>query len=143
MELEGKLWKNQEHWLIEVPSLDLMTQGETKDEALIMMHSLILEFVDFYFKPKTSKKFEVLINNYENNIIGVTSNNKNLLLSLSLRRQREKSNSTVREASKRLGAKSHTSYARYETGLAKISLDLYENLLKAANPAYHCLLRVI
>ena len=36
------------------------------------------------------------------------------MLALSLRRQREKSGSTVREASERLGSKSPNAYAQYE-----------------------------
>ena len=27
MELEGKIWKSKKFWLVEVPSLDIMTQG--------------------------------------------------------------------------------------------------------------------
>ncbi len=76
-------------------------------------------------------------------MIGITSNNNKLLLALSLRRQREKSGSTVREASERLQSKSPNSYAQYEKGKTRISLDQYEKLLYAANPYQHRLLRVI
>ena len=59
---------------------------------------------------------------------------KKILLAISLRRQREKSGSTVREVSKRLGSKSPNAYAQYERGRTGISLDKYEQLLMAANP---------
>ena len=49
MEFEGKVWKSTTFWLVEVPSLDLMTQGETKEEALRMLEELIIELADYYF----------------------------------------------------------------------------------------------
>lgn len=33
MVLAGKIWKHKNHYLIEIPLLDLMTQGRTKTEA--------------------------------------------------------------------------------------------------------------
>jgi hypothetical protein len=34
---EGRIWKEGKHWLVEVPILDLMTQGRTRKEALTMV----------------------------------------------------------------------------------------------------------
>ena len=34
MELEGKIWKSKQFWLVEVPSLDAMTQGRTEKGSL-------------------------------------------------------------------------------------------------------------
>jgi predicted RNase H-like HicB family nuclease len=142
MELEGKIWKNQKHWLVEVSSLNIMTQGETKDEALFMIKDAIMEYIEYYFETDL-EGFELAVNEYKKPVIGITSNNNKLLLALSLRRQREKSGSTVREVSKRLGSKSPNSYAQYEKGKTRISLDQYEKLLQAANPSQHRLLKVI
>jgi transcriptional regulator with XRE-family HTH domain len=80
---------------------------------------------------------------YKNKTIGITSNNNSLVLALSLRRQREKSNSTVRQASARLGSKSPNAYAQYERGKTRISLDQYERLLQAVNPKQNFHLRVV
>ena len=143
MEFEGKVWKSTTFWVVEVPSLDLMTQGETKEEALKMLEELIMELADYYFTKKESKNFNVCINLYKKGVIGVSSSKRRLLLALSLKRQREKSQSTVREAAKRLGSKFPNSYAQYEKGKIRISLEQYEKLLSAANPNYKCLLRVI
>ncbi|MDX8431773.1 MAG: helix-turn-helix transcriptional regulator [Candidatus Algichlamydia australiensis] len=66
-----------------------------------------------------------------------------ILLALSLRRQREKSGETVREASARLGSKSPNAYAQYEKGKTKIPLEKYDLLLKASNPHIHSLLRIV
>ena len=143
MEFEGKVWKSTSTWLVEVPSLDLMTQGETKEEALKMLEELIIELTDYYFTKKEGKDFDVCVNVYKKGVIGVSSLKKRLLLALSLIRQREKSQSTVRETAKRLGSKFPNSYAQYEKGEIRISLEQYEKLLTAANPNYKCLLRVV
>ena len=142
MELEGKIWKNKSHWLVEVSSLNIMTQGETRDEALFMIKDAIMEYVKYYFASDT-EGFKLTVNEYKKSVIGITANNNKLLLALSLRKQREKSGSTVREASERLGSKSPNSYAQYEKGKTRISLDQYEKLLQAANPHQHRLLRVV
>ena len=142
MELEGKIWKNKNHWLVEVSSLDIMTQGETREEALFMIKDAITEYLKYYFECDLNE-FNLTINEYRKSVIGITANNNNILLSLSLRRQREKSGSTIREASERLGSKSPNSYAQYEKGKTSFSLDQYEKLLQAANPGNHRLLRVV
>lgn len=143
MELEGKVWKSGKHWLVEVPSLDVMTQGHTKEDALEMIRDAILLLVKGYFKSEISESFDILVNRYQRNIIGITATDSKILLSLSLRRQRKQSKSTVREASKRLGSKSPNAYGQYEQGKTKIPLEKYELLLQAANPRRHSLLRVV
>jgi predicted RNase H-like HicB family nuclease len=142
MELEGRVWKNKNHWLVEVSSLNIMTQGESRKEALFMIQDAIMEYMKYYFESEI-EGFEIHINDYQRSVIGISSNNNKLLLALSLRKQREKSGSTVREVAERLGSKSPNAYAQYERGKTRISLDQYEKLLQAANPYQHRLLRVV
>jgi len=142
MEFEGRVWKEGKFWLIEVPALDVMTQGMTKKEALHMVQDATTGLVECYFKSQMGKNFSVIANDYGKGMITVTSNDTKLLLALSLRRQREKSQSTVREASERLGSKSPNAYAQYEKGRMNISLDKYEQLLMAANPLERRHLRI-
>ena len=142
MELEGKVWKSKDHWLVKVSSLEIMTQGETREEALFMIKDAIMEYMVYYFENEI-EVFELVINDYKKSLFGITSNNNKLLLALSLRKQREKSGSTVREVSKRLGSISPNYYAQYEKGKTRISLDQYEKLLQAANPEQPRLLRVV
>lgn len=141
MELEGRIWKNKNHWLVEVPSLNIITQGETREEALFMIKDAIAEYVQYYFESE-SEGFELAVNEHKKSVIGITANNNRLLLALSLRKQREKSGSTVREVSERLGSKSPNYYAQYERGKTNISLDQYEKLLHAANPSQSRTLRI-
>ncbi len=142
MEMEGKIWKDGRFWLVEIPALDAMTQGRTRTEALAMAQDLVLEMARDYFKNETGKDFAVTIIDYKKNLMGLTASDNKLLLALSLRRQREKSGSTVREASERLGSKSPNAYAQYERGKTSISLDKYEELLMAANPSKRLRLRI-
>ncbi|HXF29093.1 MAG TPA: type II toxin-antitoxin system HicB family antitoxin [Chlamydiales bacterium] len=143
MELEGKISKDGRFWLVEVPSLDVMTQGKTRKDALMMIKDAILELIQSYFPETLLDDFELIVNDYKNDVFGVTTNNNKILLSLSLIRQRSKSGSTIRDASKRLGSDSPNAYAVYEKGKTNISLDKYEKLLQAANPHQHSLLRLV
>ena len=142
MEMEGKIWKDGKFWLVEIPALDAMTQGVTRKEALSMVEDLVIGMAQSYFKDEIGKDFAVMVIDYKKDVIGVTANDNKLLLALSLRRQREKSGSTVREASERLGSKSPNAYAQYEKGKIGISLDKYEQLLMAANPFERRRLRI-
>ena len=143
MEMEGKIWKDGKFWLVEVPALDAMTQGKTRKETLAMVEDLIFEMAKSYFEDEIDKDFYITVIDYKKNIVGITASNNKLFLALSLRRQREKSGSTVREASERLGSKSPNAYAQYERGKTSISVDKYEELLIAANPSERLRLRIV
>ncbi len=107
-----------------------------------MVEDLVLEMTKNYFEGEIGKDFTVTVIDYKKDMIGVTANDNRLFLALSLRRQREKSGSTVREASERLGSKSPNAYAQYERGKTSISVDKYEELLTAANPFEKLRLRI-
>jgi predicted RNase H-like HicB family nuclease len=143
MEFEGKVWKDGKFWLIEVPALNVLTQGTTKKEAFELVQDNILGFIECYFENDIAKDFTLTVHEHKSGVIGITGSNTKPLLALSLRRQREKSGSTIREASKRLGSKSPNAYAQYEKGTINISLDKYESLLTAANPFEKRYLRMI
>ncbi len=46
MRLEGRLWKDDQHWLIEVPALSALTQGRSREEAYEMIADLIENLAD-------------------------------------------------------------------------------------------------
>lgn len=143
MELEGKIWRDGKFWLVEVPSLDIMTQGKTRKEAFMMIKDAVMTCASCNFDEKLLKKFELRVVEYDQDIIGITTNDNKLLLALSLIRQRAKSGSTIRDASKRLGSTSPNAYGVYEKGKINISLDKFEKLLYAANPKMHSHLRLV
>ena len=74
------------------------------------------------------------MNLYEEGVIGIGASDAKLLFALGLKRQREKSSSTIRDVSERLNSKSPNAYARYERAQVRPSLDKYAQLMHAANP---------
>jgi predicted RNase H-like HicB family nuclease len=142
MELVGKIWKEGKFWLVEVPVIDVSTQGHTRKEALMMIEDAIIELFKSYFKTDEVRDLKLEILDYNKNEIGIKTSNSNLMLSFSLIRQREISKSTVREVAERLGSKSPNSYAQYERGKMRITLDQYERLLAAVNPQRPPILRI-
>ena len=46
MRYEGKVWKDGEHWLIEVSALEVMTQGYSFEEAGLMIKDAIESLIN-------------------------------------------------------------------------------------------------
>jgi len=142
MEIEGRIWKEGKWWFVEISSLDVMTQSRTRKEVLLMVEDLIFEMIKSYF-PGEEKGLKVTVTDGRKHTISMTTNNTKVLMALSLKRQREQSGSTVKEAAERLGSRSPNSYAQYERGMTNISIEKFEQLLIAANPSDHRRLRLI
>lgn len=134
MELEGKVWKDGSWWLIEIPFLDVMTQGRSRKDALNMIKDAVMELLRDSYEDLLDKRFKLHVSLYEDGVFGMGASDDKLLFALGLRRQRLRSGSTVREVSKRLKSKSPNAYARYELALVRPSLEKYAELLHAANP---------
>jgi transcriptional regulator with XRE-family HTH domain len=64
----------------------------------------------------------------------VGANDQAALGALLLRRQRVKRGLTLEEVARRLGAKSHNTYARYEQGRSVPTIDRFTRLLAAVSP---------
>ena len=143
MEFEGKVWKEGKIWLVEVPSLDLMTQGKSRKNALEMIREATIGLLECYFEGEIEENYDVIVLDYSSEYFGVSSTENRLLLALSLRRQREKNGKTIRETAQKLGSKSPNAYAQYERGKTRISLEQYEKLMHAVNPDRINVLRVL
>ena len=127
MRLEGRIWKDGKHWLVEVPALNAMTQGSTKRDGYRMLKDLVETMVDVVgFEARVYPKSE--------DRLELGSNDVRLLVALLLRRQREKRGITLAEAARRLDQKSRNAYARYEQGRAVPTVEKLEELLKAIAP---------
>lgn len=128
MLIKGKVWKSQKSkfWLVEVPDLDVTTQGETKAEALEMIQDAIECLVEV-------KGFKVRVHPQPGGGIFIDTNNDAALIALMLRRQRGRSGLTVREVAVRMGSNSPNAYSAYERGLRAPSMDQLEKLFKAVN----------
>jgi predicted RNase H-like HicB family nuclease len=136
LELEGRVWKDAKSswWLIEIPFLDVMTQGRTRKEALEMIKDAVMELLKDSYENLLRKQFQLIVTLYEDGVIGMSASDDKLLFALGLKRQRLRSGSTIRDVSKRLKSKSPNAYARYERALVRPSIEKYAQLLHAANP---------
>jgi predicted RNase H-like HicB family nuclease len=136
MELEGRVWKDPESswWLVEISFLDVMTQGRTRKEALMMIKDAVIELLKDTYDNLAKKQFQIKVTLYADGVIGMGASEEKFLFALGLKRQRLRSGSTIRDASKRLKSKSPNAYARYENAHVRPSLEKYAELLHAANP---------
>jgi len=127
MRLAGRVFKSGKYWAIEVPILGVVTQGRTKKDAFEMISDAIETLVN-----KTG--FELHIFPGKSSYLEVGSSDAATLTAFLLRRQRMKQGLTLVEVSKRLGAKSHTTYARYEQGKSVPTIEKLNQLLAAVSP---------
>lgn len=127
MLLSGRVWKHKKDWLIEIPALDLMTQGRTRKDALKMIKDAIYQLVHH-------KNFRIKVQPGKGESFSVKTNDIKYLLALLLKRQRLKHNLSLSDVASHLGVKSKNSYAQYEQGRSEPSLSKMQQLLKAINP---------
>jgi predicted RNase H-like HicB family nuclease len=127
MRFSGLIYKHGRQWLAEVPIFDAITQGETRREALEMIEDWFTTMVD---RPG----FRVRIHHAKRSEFQISGDDTAAMISLLLRRQRQRSRLSLAEAAERLGAKSRNAYARYESGASVPTVVKLEALLKAISP---------
>lgn len=124
MRLAGLVYRSGKYWAIEVPILGIVTQGRSKKDAYDMIVDAIESLVN-------KKEFKVEVFPGEKSYFEIASEDVATLIAFLLRRQRMKHGLTLIEVSKRLGAKSHNTYARYEQGRSVPTIDKFNLLLSA------------
>jgi hypothetical protein len=127
MRFRGKVFKNKQHWLAEIPLLDAMTQGRSRAEAFKMAADLVESLAGH-------RGFKVYVHAADDGSFEVASKDIRTMVALLLRRQRELSGLTLAQAAQRLGAKSRNAYARYEQGVAVPTIEKLNELLAAVSP---------
>ncbi len=127
MRFSGKIYKDGNFWLAEIPILDLMTQGQTKKEAYDMVADMLETMVN-----KESFKINVYKKNKDTFEVGSLESKH--LVSLLLQRKREISGLSLSQVAHRLGMSSNNAYARYERGKSVPSIEKLNNLLHAVCP---------
>lgn len=128
MRFEVRAEKDGKFWLIEVPALDVMTQGRTRKDACQMLGDaieLLIDHTDFEVRVHVAKKGQQL---------SLSANDPDRLIALMLRRQREKYGLTLEQMAQRLGSTSPNTFARYEHGKARPTLAKLLELMKAIDP---------
>ena len=127
MRLFGRLHRDGEYWLVEVPMLDAMTQGHSKAEALAMAKDLVETLAN---RPG----FSVAVHPGKKDDFEISSTDVRSMVGLLLRRQRERSGLSLAQAANRLGVKSRNAYARYEQGTSVPTVEKLNQLLEAVAP---------
>ncbi len=131
---DGKLTKDGAFWLVEIPGLNLMTQGRTKAEAFRMAKSIVID-------ASGNSKLKIDLVNTGPDTFFVASKDMETLIPLLLKKQRQKAGLTVLQASNRLGSNSPNAYGVYEQGRAKPTLEKLNRLLSAVNPDHQIKLK--
>lgn len=124
MRFMGRVFKSRKFWAIEVPILDIATQGRTKKEAYEMIADAIECLVN-------RKGFKVRVFRTEGDGFEIGASDQAVLTALLLRRERLKSGLSLEEVAARLGSKSPNSYARYEQGRSVPSVQKLTQLFSA------------
>ncbi len=127
MRFSGKIYKDGKFWLAEIPILDLMTQGRTKEEAYRMVADMLETMVN-------KEGFSVEIYKGKNGSFEVGSPEPKHMISLLLQRKREISGLSLAQVAGRLGSTSRNTYARYEQGRSVPSVEKLNELIHAVSP---------
>ena len=127
MKFQGKAFKDGNFWLADIPFFELMTQGRTKKELLLMVEDLFITLAD-------KKSFEVNVKCTKDGILEIGSNDNKVMISLLLKRKRQLNNLTIQQVAERLGSTSKNAYARYEQGKTLPGIDKLQELLNATGP---------
>ena len=113
--------------MIEVPDLDLTTQGHTKADAYDML-------VDLLKTASNRSGFRADIARHRNNTFSLRGRDEQSekdLIAILLRRQRAGAGLSLNDMARLLKAKSKNAYARYEHGESVPSPIMMEKMLRA------------
>ena len=124
MRFSGKVVRVGRFWHIEVPDLNVRTQGHTKKEAYEMIADAIESLVD-------RDGFQVGVYPGHGDYFEIDANDQATLFAFFLRQQRESSGVRLTEAARRLGQSSPNAYARYEQGKSVPTIAKLDELLAA------------
>jgi DNA-binding XRE family transcriptional regulator len=127
MRFSGKIYKDGKFWLAEIPILNLMTQGHTRNEAYEMVVDMLESLVN-------NKDFKAKVYKKSKDVFEVGSSDPKHMISLLLQRKRELSGLSLSQVANRLGASSRNTYARYEQGKSVPTVEKLNELIQAVCP---------
>ncbi len=127
--------KEGKFWVVEIPALDLMTQGLSKAEAYRVAGTVVEDVVG-------KAGFKVSVHKVGKNGFVLEANNSAELIPLMLRRQRTKMGISVREASLLMGSSSPNAWGAYEQGRRAPTLDQLERMIQALNKKSQLVIRI-
>lgn len=124
MKLSGNYYKSGKFWLSEIPVINMMDQGKTKTECLRMMKSGVESLINI-------PAFKCEVQDLGEGEFVLSSQDVKTLACFVLRRLREAEGLTIRELALQLGMKSHTEYARHESGKTAMTMETFNRYVQA------------
>ncbi|MCK4412702.1 MAG: helix-turn-helix transcriptional regulator [Candidatus Eisenbacteria sp.] len=124
MRFAGRVFRVGRYWAVEVPILDVVSQGRTKKDALEMIADAVESLAN-----RPGFKLDVFPGAGE--YLEVGSKDQAALTALLLRRARQRAGLTLAQVAERLGATSINAYARYEHGRSIPSVEKLSQLFSA------------
>lgn len=125
MEFTARIKKEGKFWLIQIKELDMMTQGMTRKEAIIMIKDLFQEMLYDQFELKL--EISLLSEEKESATLFVPDQ---YAIPFVLKRLRALKGKTIQEISKLCGFKSINAYAQYEQGKRIPGIEQLEKFLE-------------
>jgi hypothetical protein len=126
LRFSGRVFRDGSYWLAEVQVFEAMTQGRTRREALSMIE-------DWFSSMVKQREFVATAHVKSENEFEISATDLGGMISLLLRRQRQRSGLSLAEVAQRLGAKSRNAYARYERGDSLPTIEKLDQLLQAVS----------
>ena len=123
MRLVGNYYKEGNFWLCDLPFIQLMDQGRTKKECLSMMKDAIEILIN-------DKDFKCEVIDIGDGKFAIVTSQVKTLAAFVVRRLREAQGFTIREAGALLGMKSHTEYARHESGKVAMNMETFNRYVE-------------
>lgn len=127
MRFQGHVFRVGKHWAVEVPILDVVSQGRTKREAFEMIADAVESLIN-----KQGFKLEVFPGTGEHFEVG--SEDQATLTAFLLRRARQRAGLSLAQVAEHLGATSINAYARYEQGRSIPTVQKLSELFAAVMP---------
>jgi len=122
------MFKRDRFWAVEVPVLDIVTQGTSRRDAAAMIADAIEELVNL-------PGFVVHVFAGSGDEFEIGSSDDAAMTALLLRRARARAGISLAQAAARLGEKSINGYARYEQGRSVPGIRKLSRLYAAVSPA--------
>ena len=126
MRFAGRVFKVGKFWAVEVPILEVVTQGRTKKDALQMVADAIESLAN---RPG----FKLAVYPGVGEYFEVGSEDLATLTALLLRRARQRAGLSLSEVAGRLGVASINAYARYEQGRSVPTVQKLSQLFAAVS----------
>lgn len=123
MKVIGNYYKAEKFWITEIPMIHLMDQGRTKKESLIMMKDAIEILIH-------DKSFRCEVSDLSDGKFAISTQQVKPFTAFIIRRLREAQGLTIREAGALLRMKSHTEYARHESGKVAMNMETFNRYVQ-------------